>query len=83
MQVSLLSLREGIEAALDHRHCITVLSGNSIALRWHRAVWYGTLSAIGVSIITGILLYCFWTEVWKVQPSKYLKAWLWFWLPVF
>ena len=54
----LLSLREGIEAAL----IIGIVLG---ALRkLHRsemapAVWYGALSAIGVSIITGILLTAF------------------------
>ncbi len=54
----LLSLREGIEAAL----IIGIVLGALRKLNRSEmapAVWYGTLSAIGVSIITGILLTAF------------------------
>ena len=54
----LLSLREGIEAAL----IIGIVLGALRKLNRSEmapAVWYGALSAIGVSIITGILLTAF------------------------
>jgi high-affinity iron transporter len=54
----LLSLREGIEAAL----LIGIVLGALHKLNRSKmapAVWYGTLSAVGVSIITGVLLTTF------------------------
>ena len=69
----LLSLREGLEAAL----IIGIVLGAVTKIRRNDlapAVWLGTLSAVSVSILTAVILTSFRHVARRELPNKSLKA---------